>query len=347
MRRLAPDESDARFIRRVLIVVVIGLVLVALYRASNILVLAFGSILGAIVIRSLSESYERRLHLPHRLAVIAGNLTAFGVIALLVWLVTVQFGAQIQQFVASLPEVIARLETMLSQSPVGKKIVDAVDAAYSGSRVAKDVSGSVLGTGQLLLNVVLVIVGAFFLAADPTAYERGLLLLVPQSRRAVFDEALDDTAHTLRLWLRGKVLVMTALGVIAGVGLSLAGVPSSAALGLLVGISEFVPYIGPTVAMVPALGLALTGGPGVLGGAIATFVVVRLAEVYVLSPFVQQKVIHIPPALSLFAIIGIGTITGVYGLFFSGAIMVVVYSLLRSLYLREVLGEDVGKKRKK
>src|SRR3569833_4061692 len=139
---------------------------------------------------------------------------------------------------------------MLSQSPEGKKIVDAVDAAYSGSRVAKDVSGIVLGTGQLLLTVWLVIVGAFFLAAAPTAYERGLLLLVPQSRRAVFDEALDDTAHTLRLWLRGKVLVMTALGVIAGVGLSLAGVPSSAALGLLVGFCVFVFFFGLSVVLV-------------------------------------------------------------------------------------------------
>ena len=342
MRRLAPDESDTRFIRRVLILIVIGLVLVALYRASNILVLAFGAILGAIVIRSLGESYERRLHLPHRAAVIMGMLTTLGALALLVWLVTVQFGAQIGQFFASLPDLIARLETMLSRSPVGAKIVDAVNATYAGSRVARDVSGIVLGTGQVLLNALLVVIGAFFFAADPTAYERGALLLVPRSRRAVFDRALEDTAHTLRLWLRSKVIAMVTLGLIAGIGLSLAGVPSAAALGLLVGISEFVPYIGPTVAMVPALGLALAAGPDALGGAIATFVVVRVAEAYALTPFIQQKIIHIPPALSLFAIIGIGTITGVYGMFFSGALMVVVWSLLRNLYLPEVLGGDTS-----
>jgi predicted PurR-regulated permease PerM len=193
------------------------------------------------------------------------------------------------------------------------------------------------------LNALLVVVGSFFLAADPTAYEREVLLLVPKSRREVFDQALADTAVTLRLWLRAKVVLMVSMGVMIGLGLWLAGVPSAFAMGLLAGISEFVPYVGPTVAMVPALGLALTGGPNAFGGAIATFVVVRLIEANLLTPFVQQRVVHIPPALTLFAIIGIGAVTGVYGLFFSGAIMVVVYSLLRNLYLPEVLGEEVEK----
>ncbi|WP_188769528.1 AI-2E family transporter [Novosphingobium endophyticum] len=339
MKRLIPDDADKRFIRRVVILIAILLVVMALYRAIHIFILAFGSILGAIIIRSLSSAYESRLHLPHRWAVLAGMLTALAFIVALVWLFTVQFGQQINLFVTSLPEIVGQLEAMLSTSPVGAKIVDAVEAAYAGSRVATDIGGIVAGSAELVLNILLVIVGSFFLAADPTAYERGFLLLVPEPQREAFADALEETAEKLRAWLIAQMIQMTTMGVMVGVGLWLAGVPSAAALGLLAGLSEFIPYIGPTVAMVPALGLAATRGTDVLIGALVTFAVVRLIQTNLITPYVQQRVIRIPPAITLFAILAIGAITGLYGLFFAAAFLVVIFTLVRSLYVSEVLGE--------
>jgi len=340
MKRLAPDESDARFIRRLLIIIIIGLVLLALSRAANILILAFGSILGATVIRSLADICQRRLHLSRRGATIAGMATALAAIVFLVWLFVVQFGAQVNQFVTSLPQIIDDLRGMLSGSPVGNKIVDAVEAAYAGSKVAHDISGIVTGAAELLLNVLLVVVGSFFLAADPTGYQRGILLLVPRSKRPAFEDALADTADTLRRWLLAQMVLMTSMGTLVGIGLWLAGVPSPAALGLLAGLSEFIPYVGPTAAMISAFGLAATAGSGAVGGAVATYVVVRLLHTNLITPYVQKRAISIPPAITLFAIIGIGVATGLYGLFFSAALLVVAFTLVKSLYLREVLGEE-------
>ena len=117
--------------------------------------------------------------------------------------------------------------------------------------------------------------------------------------------------------------------------------PSAAALGLLAGLSEFIPYIGPTAAMIPALGLAATEGTGPVIGALATYAIVRLIQTNFITPYVQNRVISIPPAITVFAIIGIGVIFGVFGLFFSAALLVVIFTLVRSLYLREVLGEDM------
>ena len=121
----------------------------------------------------------------------------------------------------------------------------------------------------------------------------------------------------------------------------IAGVPSPAALGLLAGLSEFIPYVGPTAAMLPALGLAATGGSGALIGCLLVFAGVRIIQTNSLTPFVQSRVISIPPAVTLFAIIGIGFVFGLFGLFFSAALLVVIFTLVRSLYLREVLGEAV------
>lgn len=68
------------------------------------------------------------------------------------------------------------------------------------------------------------------------------------------------------------------MGVLIGIGLWISGVPSAAALGLLAGLSEFIPYVWPTAAMIPALGLAATQGNGPLIGALATYAILRAAS---------------------------------------------------------------------
>jgi predicted PurR-regulated permease PerM len=341
VNRLKPDAADARFIRRVLILLVIGGVLVAVYRASDLLILAFGSVLGATAISAIADGYQRRLGLRKRIAVPAAMVTTLLVISFLVWLFAVQFAPQVNALVVQLPRLVQQLQAWASQSALGKRLFEAAEVGLAGSQLARDASGLAQGSAELLLNVILLIVGALFIAIDPTVYRRGLLLLVPADKRAVAEDALDDVGHTLRLWLRAQIILMTTMGVLVGLGLWLAGVPSSAALGLLAGLSEFIPYVGPAAAMLPALGLAGTVNTGVVIGALIVFAVVRLIQTNFLTPFVQSRVVDIPPALTLFAIIGIGFVFGLFGVFFSAALLVVIFSLVRSLYLREVLGEPI------
>ncbi len=341
MNRLSPDESDARFIRRVVLVIVVGVVTAAIYVTGDLLILAFGAILGAIVIHAIAEFYDERLHVPARPAVALAIVTVLAIIALLGWLFGVEFRAQVNLLVLRLPGLLDQLAAYLSQTPVGAKVVDAVQAAFAGSRVAQDIGGLAQGAGELILNSVLVLVGAIFFAVDPKVYERGFLLLMPPSKRAAMEDALGDVASTLRLWLRAQLIQMTTMGVLIGVGLAIAGVPSAPALGLLVALSEFVPYIGPTAAMLPALGLAATVGTEQIVWTLVVFAVVRLLQTNFITPYVTSRVIAIPPAITLFAILAIGAVFGLFGLFFSAAILVVIFTLIRSLYLRDVLGEDI------
>ena len=191
------------------------------------------------------------------------------------------------------------------------------------------------------MNVVLLLFGSLFFAVNPKMYERGFLLLVPPAKRPAFEDALFDVGSTLRLWLRAQIIEMTTMGVLVGVGLWIADVPSAAALGLLAGLSEFIPYIGPTAAMLPSLGLAATNGSGPVIGTLITYAIVRVVQTNFVTPFVTSRVVSIPPAVTLFAILGIGTVFGLFGLFFSMGLLVVIFTLIRTLYLREVLGENI------
>ncbi|MET4896389.1 AI-2E family transporter [Sphingomonadaceae bacterium jetA1] len=341
MNRLRPDQDDSRFIRRIVMTLLILAVTAALLRAGNLLILAFGSILGAIVIHAVADLYADHLRVGPKRSLTLAIATLLALLGFLAWLFGVAFRQQLNTLVTQLPILLDQLARWASQSPVGDKIVDAVRASYAGSRVAQDIGGIVSGAGEFILNCLLLLVGALFFAADPKVYERGFLLLVPRSMRPAMEDALFDTGSTLRLWLRAQLIQMTTMGVLVGVGLAIAGVPSPAALGLLTGLSEFVPYVGPIAAMLPALGLAVQGGNGAVIGTLITFAIVRLIQTNAITPFVTSRVVAIPPAITLFAIIGIGTIFGLFGLFFSAALLVVLFTLIRSLYLREVLGEDI------
>ena len=339
--RLAPDSADARFVRRAVLLLLVLAVAAALFRAGDLLILAFGSSLGAIVIHAVAEIGRDHLRLSRKPALIAAMLSVLAVIGFLVWLFAVAFRDQVNLLVTKLPGLLDQLAAWAGHSPVGAKLVDAVRAAFAGSRVARDAGGLVQGAGELVLNALLVLIGALFFAADPKVYERGFLFLVPPRHRPAVEDALFDVGGTLKLWLKAQLIQMTTMGVLVGLGLWLGGVPSAAALGLLTGLSEFVPYLGPIAAMLPALGLAATVGTHQILWTLATYAVVRLVQTNFITPYVTARVVAIPPAVTLFAIVGIGYVFGIFGLFFSAALLVVIYTLIRSLYLREVLGEDI------
>lgn len=341
MKRLAPDAEDARFIRRVILIILIGALTVALYRIGTLLILAFGSILGAITIHAIADRLHRHLRVPRRHAIGLAMLAALAVTGFLIWLLTVQFGAQINALIVETPQLLSRLAAWMSQSSVGAKIVEAVQTGYASAQATQDLGLIARGSADLVLNVILLIVGAMFFAIEPRRYRDGLLLLAPKDKRDAIRDALDDLGRNLRLWLRAQIVLMLLMGTSIGIGLWLAGVPSAAALGLLAGISEFIPYIGPTVAMLPALGIAANAGSGPLIGAIATYAIVRIAQDMIVTPIIQDKVIAVPPAITLFAIVAIGMIFGLAGLVFAAPMLIAIFALTRTLYLRETLGENI------
>ncbi|WP_085810481.1 AI-2E family transporter [Sphingomonas sp. TZW2008] len=341
MSRLTPDADDARYIRRLFLTIAVVALAAAIYFTGDLLILAFGSVLGAIVIHAIAEIYETRARLSDRVALSCAIATVLALIGFLVWLFAVEFRTQVNVLVTRLPGIIDQLADQMSQSPVGAKVVDAVRAAFAGSRVAQDIGGLAEGAGQFILNALLVLVGAIFFAVDPKVYERGFLLLMPPSKRAAMEDALIDTAATLRLWLRAQLIQMTTMGVLVGIGLWLVGVPSAPALALLTGISEFIPYVGPVAAMIPAMGLAATQSIHHVLWTVGVFAIVRVVQTNFITPFVTSRVVAIPPAVTLFAILAIGAVFGLFGLFFSAALLVMVFTLVRSLYLRDTLGEDI------
>ncbi len=339
--RLAPDERDRRFLRRVAFLA-LALALVAfLYKITDLLLLAFGSVMGAVLLSAIADWIAARSGMRRAAALGIAIVLLLAALALIGWLFGSEIGRQYADLGRRLPGEWAAVRAVLERGALGRAFLEGGTTIIHGGRAATLAAGASLGAGQIVVNFLIVLVGALFLSAQPRLYRDGAVLLAPPPYRGVVGDALDDCGRTLRLWLLTQVVLMTTMGTLVGIGLWITGVPSAAALGLLAGLSEFIPYVGPTLAMVPALVIALAGGGGSVWGVIATYVLVRMFQSNFITPLVQRRVVSVPPAMTLFVILAFGFAFGTYGLFFSAPLLVVAYTLVGRLYLRETLGDDI------
>ncbi len=136
--------------------------------------------------------------------------------------------------------------------------------------------------------------------------------------------------HKLGSWLRGQLLNMIIVGTVTFTGLYFLGVPSALALGILAGLFELIPYVGPTLAAIPAVLIAFLIAPEVAIWVVLLYVIIQQIESYVLVPFVMKEVAHLNPIVTLIAIIFWAQLLGV-----SGAILAIPLTCVIAVLVEE------------
>jgi predicted PurR-regulated permease PerM len=173
------------------------------------------------------------------------------------------------------------------------------------------------------------------LAAQPTLYAGGLLRLLPTGSRTQIAETLDAITVSLRNWLKGQALGMLFVGFATGLGLWLVGVPAAWAIGLIAGLAEFVPYLGIFVAGIPAVVLGFGQGTSTGLWTIGILLAVQQIQGNLVMPLLQNRMVDLPPAITIFGIIAAGILFGVSGVLLATPLTIVVLVVIRRLYLRE------------
>jgi predicted PurR-regulated permease PerM len=191
--------------------------------------------------------------------------------------------------------------------------------------------------------VFIVLFFAVFMAAQPRMYVDGFLHLVARKKRARVREVLYGIGDVLRRWLVGQTLLAACVALLTGAGLLALGAPFPYALALLAGLMEFIPYIGPFLAAVPAVLVGFAEGPQVALSVAALFVAIQLVESYVLAPLVQHRAVHLAPAAILFAQVLMGAIVGALGVAVATPLAAAVMVALGMLYVEDALGDKTAK----
>jgi predicted PurR-regulated permease PerM len=192
-----------------------------------------------------------------------------------------------------------------------------------------------------LIALVIVIFTGLYLAAHPQPYVRGVLRMFPLARRNRIGEVLYACGYTLRWWLFGQLLAMAVVGVLMGVGLAIIGVPLAFALGVVAGLFEFIPTLGPMLGLLPALLLALTESGTTAMWVLGLYAVVQTFEAYLLTPLVQQRVVHLPPVVTILTQVFFAWTVGPVGLLIAVPFVAVIMVVVQMLYVEDFLGDDM------
>lgn len=148
---------------------------------------------------------------------------------------------------------------------------------------------------------------------------------------------MTDSENAICLWLKAQLISMTVVGLLVGLGLWLIGVPSALTLGLIAGSVEFVPLVGPIIAALPAVLLALAVGPETVLWIVGLYLLVQRVEGILLQPLLKQYTVDLPAVILLFALLDFGALFGALGIILAAPLAVVVYVLVKRLYVKEAL----------
>lgn len=323
------------FTRRAFVVVAIVASAFVLWELRGVLPLLFAAILLAIGVRALADQLARVTPLSANVAIAAVCIGLLALLGAIFWLVGARVAGQLAGLVDALPRALVGVRNWLSTTPFASLLADTWQSIIQNGVPWPRVAGAATVATGAFLNTILVIAIGLYLAANPGLYVRGTLRLLPPAYREKVGSTMAEAGRALRRWLLAQLFAMTMIGAMTTIGLYLLDVPLALSLGIVAGLTEFVPFFGPIAFGIFAVLFAFTVGPatalyvGLLCFAIQQF------EGNVLQPIVQRWAVSLPPALAVISVVIFGLLFGILGAIFATPLMTVVMIFVERLYERE------------
>jgi predicted PurR-regulated permease PerM len=188
-------------------------------------------------------------------------------------------------------------------------------------------------TVQAIGGFLLVLFLSIYLAADPALYRRGVLALLPDRRRAQGAEVMDRITVVLRKWLVTQLIAMLAIGVVTTVVLLVLRVKAAFALGLLAGLFEFIPTVGPLLSAIPGVAMGFLDSPEKAATVAVAYWGIQFLENHVLIPLLMKGGMDLPPALTVITQALLALVFGFLGLMVAVPLLATVMVTVQVLYV--------------
>ena len=331
--------SYRRFAGYAAIAIGIALVPVLLWHLGSMLLMAFAAVLIAILLHVASEPLQRWTPLPLWVDLLISALFLLLIVSAAVWLFESQVSSEFANVLTQVRAGATVVQQAMSRSPMGKFILERL------GNTNIPVTGFLGTLASTLIGVVeaavVIAISAAYLAAEPRVYRAGVVRLFSPDYRDWADETLVDVGRALRFWLLGQFLQMVVIGLLSTLATWLIGLPSPLALGVIAGLTEFVPYLGPIAAAIPALLVAVTLGMSEVLWTLGAYILIHQAEGNLIMPIIQRRMIYVPPALMLLGMAAIAALAGIVGLLLAAPIVVTIFVIVQKAYVRDTLKEAV------
>jgi len=340
MERTGTISSKAAIVSFVALLIIALFLLI--WHIPTFFLLVFGGILFSVLLSSLAHLLNRKTKIRYSISLLLVLLLLVAIIGGTIWLLAPTVSQQAEELSKALPQAFQNLKTKLSQTGWGQKILAGMPQKPGKFLSAnKDMLGQITGvfssTLSVFANFLIIIITGIYLASDPGNYKKGFIKLFPPTYRDRLHQVADQCYHTLSNWLLSRSISMVVVGVATGIGLAVLGIPLPIVLAIIAAFLNFIPNLGPYLALIPALLLAYIQGPEKALYVFILYMGVQTLEGYVLTPMLDKKFVSMPPALLLFGQVLLGILVGIGGILVASPLIAVLLVVVQELYVKDYL----------
>jgi predicted PurR-regulated permease PerM len=341
-RRRVDELWRSRDFRVLIFLGVLGvLTLVLLFAIRGILGPFILAGILAMMLNPVVNAAERR-----RVPRLAAVLAVYAVIALLlaaaVFFLVPIVSQEFTSLVAQGPAIASYLQDLAVKDHVVSILGVPIDLRQAYNDSVRNLPGilaghlsSVVENVFMLVNwifqTLLVLLLAFFLVKDAHTIRRFFRGLVPKGYRTDAHDVADEIYRMLAAYMRGELVICALIGLITWIALWIVGIPYAFALGIIAGVTAFIPFIGPFLGALPAVAVAafVSQSSWKVWAVVILYFVISTVIYNFVSPKVFGDAVHLSPMLVIIAFVVGGYLAGILGLF----VAVPVAAALRILFL--------------
>jgi len=255
---------------------------------------------------------------------------------------------QLNTLYKEIPNFIENYQNLiLSIKPQLSKFINPADVEILLKENLSELQKSVLGFSQSIIiylsnivssitfGIVIVPLILFYLMRDMFIFKENLYIFVSKENKKEFKEVLEEVDHIVSGFIRGRIVVCFIVGTLIGIGLYSLNLKFALIIGIVSGVFNFVPYLGPIVGVVLALIFALGSPWWTLLMIVVLFVLVNQLEAIYLNPNILGKGLGLHPLTVILSMLICGQLLGILGVL----VAVPLAAILKVLAIRYLIQE--------
>ena len=313
--------------------VLFALALFLLYVLKETLVVIFISYIMVAALLPI-VGYLVKKGVPNTIAVIVVFFATLIIFAGLIAPLVPFFASQIQQLFKGFPFYLNKAAMAMGLELSIKEVTQIINPQQLGQN-AFALAGGVFGTFLAIITSVAI---SFYLLLDYHKIKVHIADLFPKKDYQEIIRIIDQVNIKLGAWLQGQALLSISIGILTWIVLTLIGMPFALPLAVLAGLFEVVPSIGPVIAAIPSVIIALTISTNLSIIVVVSYMLIQLAENNLLVPRIMSRAVGLNPVVVILGVIIGSTLLGIAGALLSVPLISLVTLIIK--HYRQRLGED-------
>lgn len=336
-------------LKTIIFITLIILLLLLIPKIYGLVMLLFAAFVFAAALNPYVNKLQNKTHNRTVAAIIIVLCAIVAIFALILPIVIMCF-KEIQLLVEILPEKLNSLGIFMNNlsfhgHSIGNHIPPIENLVGASSSLTQDVLSRSIDFTMTMFQAVFIILAltmfVFYILIDKTYLKEKFIEFFPPNIKEKAAYILSDITSKVGNYVRAQVLSMIAVGVMVAVTLAFLGVDYTVLLGLIAGVCEIIPVLGPTIALLTIVAIAAPLGMVKVILSIVLFLIIQQISNYGVKPFLFGKFMKLHPITILVALFIAQEFLGIWGVILSPAIAATICVLVDELYLNPINEKEI------